>query len=104
MPLTEQQKSQYRESGFVIVPRLFDAETAKQMIEHYMSMRAEGPKPGDYAGTLDEPDDPTHQYPRMINMHNWDDLTEEWAIQPELFAIVRQLINDSPVLRQTMIY
>ena len=38
-----------------------------------MQMRSEGSKPGDFGGTPDDPDDPTHQYPRLINMHNWDE-------------------------------
>jgi ectoine hydroxylase-related dioxygenase (phytanoyl-CoA dioxygenase family) len=104
MRLTEQQRSRYKEYGYLIVSGLFDGETAKQMIEHYMAMRAEGPKPGDSGGTPDEPDDPTHKYPRMINMHKWDGLTENWAQQGNLLAIVNQLIDDSPVLRQTMLY
>ncbi len=104
MRLTEEQRNRYRESGYLLVTGLFDGETAKRMIEHYMAMRAEGPKPGDSGGTPDEPDDPTHKYPRLINMHRWDRLTESWAQQANLLSIVNQLIDDSPVLRQTMLY
>ena len=104
MRLTNQQKNQYQESGFVIVSGLFDPGTAKQMIAHYMTLRAEGSKPGDFGGTADKPDDPTHKYPRMINMHDWDELSKGWAMQVELLSVAEQLINDKPVLRQTMIY
>ena len=37
-------------------------------------------------------------------MHNWDTLTGEWATQGTLLRIVEQLIEDTPVLRQTMLY
>ena len=104
MRLTNQQKNQYQESGFVVVSGLFDPGTAKQMIDHYMTLRAEGSKPGDFGGTADQPDDPTHKYPRMINMHEWDELSKGWAMQAELLSVAEQLINDKPVLRQTMIY
>ncbi len=104
MNLTSEHQNQYADSGFVVVPGLFDRKTAKQMVEHYMVMRAEGPKPGDSGGTLDQPDDPNHKYPRMINMHNWDELTERWAMQTDLLSAVEGLIDDTPVLRQTMIY
>ena len=104
MRLTEEQRNRYQESGYLLVTGLFDGETAEQMIDHYMKMRAEGPKPGDSGGTPDEPDDPTHKYPRMINMHRWDQRTENWAQQANLLSIVNQLIDDTPVLRQTMLY
>ena len=104
MNLTSEQKNQYAEAGFVVVPGFFDKNTVKQMIDHYMAMRAEGPKPGDSGGTLDQPDDPTHKYPRMINMHDWDTLTWQWALQTNLLNAVEELIDDTAVLRQTMIY
>ena len=93
MRLTNQQKNQYQESGFVVVSGLFDPGTAKQMINHYMTLRAEGSKPGDFGGTADQPDDPTHKYPRMINMHDWDELSKGWAMQAELLSVAEQLIN-----------
>jgi ectoine hydroxylase-related dioxygenase (phytanoyl-CoA dioxygenase family) len=40
----------------------------------------------------------------MINMHNWDTLTGEWAMQETMLELVEQLIDDKPVLRQTMLY
>ena len=42
--------------------------------------------------------------PRMINMHRWDETTEGWAQQADMLAIVNQLIDDTPVLQQTMLY
>ncbi len=104
MRLSDEQIHQYQETGFFVVPGLFDTATAQQMIQHYMKRRAEGPKLGDSGGTTDHPEDPNHQYPRMINMHNWDTLTGEWAMQDTLLGIVEQLIDDKPVLRQTMLY
>ncbi len=104
MRLSDAQVHQYNETGFLVVSGLFATATAQQMIEHYMDRRAEGPKSGDSGGTTDHPEDPNHQYPRMINMHNWDTLTGEWAMQATMLALVEQLINDKPVLRQTMLY
>ena len=104
MRLSEAQIHQYREAGFLVVSGLFDTATAQQMIQHYMMRRAEGPKSGDSGGTTDHPEDPNHRYPRMINMHNWDALTGEWAMQSTMLELVEQLIDDKPVLRQTMLY
>lgn len=104
MLLSDAQIHHYKVAGFLVVPGLFDTATAQQMIQHYMNRRAEGPKSGDSGGTTDHPEDPNHQYPRMINMHNWDVLTEDWAMQGTMLGFVEQLIDDKPVLRQTMLY
>ena len=104
MPLTPQQRDHYKEQGFVVIPHLFSPATVTLMREHYMKRRAEGPKPGDSGGTTDHTDDPNHQFPRMINMHNWDELTQEWSTDTDVLAITEQLIDDTPVLLQTMLY
>ncbi|MDE0688187.1 MAG: phytanoyl-CoA dioxygenase family protein [Candidatus Poribacteria bacterium] len=104
MHLTAQQRDHYKEQGFVVIPHLFDTATVTLMREHYMKRRAEGPKPGDTGGTTDHADDPNHQFPRMINMHNWDELTEEWAADTNLLTVTEKLIDDTPVLLQTMLY
>ena len=104
MYLTPQQQAHYKEQGFVVIPHLFDTATVKLMRDHYMKRRAEGPKPGDTGGTSDHADDPNHQFPRMINMHNWDTLTQEWASDTNLLSVTEQLIDDTPVLLQTMLY
>ena len=74
------------------------------MIEHNMRMRSEGPKPGDHGGLSDHPEDPNHQFPRMINMQSWDEKTNEWSENPGILSSVSQLIDDQPVLNQTMLY
>ena len=55
MRLSDAEIHHYKETGFLIVPGLFDTETAQQMIQHYMERRAEGPKSGDSGGTTDHP-------------------------------------------------
>ncbi len=104
MHLTPQQRDHYKEQGFVVIPNLFDAARVTSMREHYMNRRAEGPKPGDTGGTTDYLDDPNHQFPRMINMHVWDELTQEWATDTNLLTVTEQLLEDTPVLLQTMLY
>ena len=104
MPLTPQQVAQYNDVGYVVEPGLFEVDTARLMMEHYMRMRVEGPKPGDHAGLKEHPEDSNHQYPRMINMQNWDEQTEQWSRSASMLESVAQLIEDEPVLEQTMLY
>ena len=104
MRLTDQQIFQYEEDGFVIVPGLFDTTTVQEMAEHYMNLRAEGLKPGDYSGTADHPEDANHKYPRMLNMHQWDKISEKWVMWPDLLTPLEQLLRDKPVIYQSMVY
>lgn len=102
--LSEDLVRRYDENGYLVVSALLPRSLVTRMIEHYMTMRAEGPKPGDSGGTSDQPDDPNHRYPRMIDMHRWDELTVELAHRPETIAIASQLLRDEAVLHQTMVY
>jgi ectoine hydroxylase-related dioxygenase (phytanoyl-CoA dioxygenase family) len=101
--LTDDLVHHYQHHGYVVIPKLFSADAA-EMIEYFMSMRAEGPKPGDFGGTKDQSTDPTHAYPRLINMHEWDDKSAKWAMRDEVKHIVSALIKDEAILNQTMVY
>ncbi len=102
LTLTPAQIKQYHEQGYLVVPGLFPTAEVARLLEHYMAMRAAGPKPGDY--TVEDKNDPINQFPRMINMHNWDPVTVTASADPGMLAAVKQLIDDEPVLNQTMFY
>lgn len=104
MQLTDAQIQQYNDDGFIIVRGVFDGATVQQMREHYMKMRAEGPKPSDMGGDPNNPDDPLNKYPRLIQMHNWDEQSGAWANDSKILDILRQLFDGEPVLNQTMLY
>ena len=104
MAATKADVTHYQDEGFVVLKGLFTPDEAAQMRDHYMALRAEGPKPGDFGGTKDQPDDPTHQYPRMIQMHKWDKLSEQWATDPRIIESASALMDDPAVMIQTMIY
>lgn len=102
--LTDSQVQQFQRDGYLVVPGAYSQTDVATMIEHYMHVRAQGPKPGDTGGTQDQPDDPNHKYPRMINMHDWDEPSDAWARRPDLLAAATALMQDDALLRQTMLY
>ncbi|MFW6059920.1 MAG: phytanoyl-CoA dioxygenase family protein [Phycisphaeraceae bacterium] len=104
MQLDHEQKETYREQGYLVMPGLFPEQTVREMTEHYMRRREEGGKPGDMGGRSDDPNDPLNRYPRMINMHKWDERTGQWAQNTALLSVVQQLLDDRPRLHQTMLY
>lgn len=99
---------QYTASGFHIARALFAASEIAAMTRHYMAMRAAGTYPGDFAGVPPWNDpgatDPLAQYPRLINMHDWDTQTRIWMTDPRLIEIATVLMGQRPRLIQTMVY
>jgi ectoine hydroxylase-related dioxygenase (phytanoyl-CoA dioxygenase family) len=98
----------YAANGYHVERGLFSESEAAEMIDHYMKLRAEGPKPGDFAGVktrtaLDAPD-PLNDFPRFIQMHNWDERTRSWMSDPRLVSVVSALMGQTPELMQTMLY
>jgi len=103
MKLTREQIQQYHDQGFLVVP-LVDEATCRAMIDHYMDMNARKLAPHIMGGDPGNAADPLNKYPRPINMHPWDAKTDEWSKMPAVHDVVRQLINDEPVMHQTMLY
>lgn len=97
-------QAQYSRDGYVIVSQLFSADEVAQLTEHYMALRAQGPKPGDFAGVDAQSNDPLKQFPRMIHMHRWDEQSLQWLIDTRLNQVMTALLGAEPYAVQTMLY
>jgi phytanoyl-CoA hydroxylase len=99
-------RHQYTAYGYHIEHGLFSKEEAGQMREHYMALSAEGPHPGDFAGVATKSGavDPQVKYPRLIQMHEYDEPSRLWMNAPRLADIVTALMGQKPRLLQTMVY
>jgi len=94
----------FEEHGYYVARGLFSAEEVREMRDHFMARRSEGPKPGDMGGDPRKANDPLNKFPRMINMHKWDPKTEQWQKDPRLTKLAGHLIGDGVELCQTMLY
>jgi len=103
-PATATLVAHYQRHGYVVATRLFAAATTRQMRDHFMARRAEGAKPGDMGGDPSRLEDPLNRYPRMINMHQWDQPTARWSADPALLALAGACIGQRAMLNQTMLY
>ena len=103
-PLTAAQKQFFDANGYVIVPGVFSAEEVAELREHFMRLRAEGAKPGDFAGIDLNSDDPLKRYPRMIHMHRWDETSVRWLLDARLNRCLTGLLGQEPFAVQTMLY
>lgn len=102
--ITEPLKQSYHEEGYVVVRGLFSAEEAATYRQHYLTLRRRGTYP--YDGKLLETNtnDPLKLYPRLMQMHKWDDTTLDWLTHPRINACMTALLGREPYAVQTMLY
>ena len=103
--LTQEHQTFYNANGFVVVKGLFTPDEVSRLCDHYMDLRARGAYPGDMvADTKKGDDDPLVQFPRMIHMHRWDDVSLRWLLDERLNECLTGLLGAEPLAVQTMIY
>ncbi|MEO8606467.1 MAG: phytanoyl-CoA dioxygenase family protein [Chloroflexota bacterium] len=109
---------QYQNQGYVIVRGLFSPEETTALREHFMKLREGNSFPGDFAGVpriladviktndsyRDDEPDPLKDYPRMIHMHRWDEISLHWLLEPRVRDVLASLLGTDPYAVQTMLY
>lgn len=96
--------SGYQRDGYVIARGLFTSSEVQHFVDHFMAMRAGGPRPGDFPDYDPASENPLQRFPRMIHMHRWDELSWRFFIDPRLTSRVAALLGGEPNLVQTMVY
>ena len=102
--ISTQDKYFYDENGYYIARQVFTPEEVAYYRDYYMALRAEGPKPGDYGATTHRDNDPLYKFPRMINMHHWDEVSRNWLLDTRLRDLLTALSGITPAAVQTMLY
>jgi ectoine hydroxylase-related dioxygenase (phytanoyl-CoA dioxygenase family) len=104
MTITPDLRAGWDNDGYCVVRGLFSADECAALRDHYMTLRAEGPKPGDSAGIDIGSADPLKRYPRMIHMHHWDARSLRWMTDARLNHVMTGLLGRAPLAVQTMLY
>jgi phytanoyl-CoA hydroxylase len=102
--ITLEQKKQFDEQGYLVLRGLFSADEVKAFTDHYMALRQEGTKPGDFSGVDLSSSDPLKKFPRMIHMHRWDSISLKWMLDQRIGAALTGLMGTEPYAVQTMLY
>ncbi len=118
--LTTSQIEQYQRDGYFIARGLFAPEEITRLRAHYMALREGQEHPGDFAGVpvqrilgdsaktgdllFEDRPDPLKQYPRMIHMHRWDEISLHWLLDKRLNRQLTALLGCEPYAVQTMLY
>jgi phytanoyl-CoA hydroxylase len=98
-------RDQFRQEGYGIARGLFSAEETIAYREHYMQVRETGHYPHDLVNQWDEGEnDPLKRYPRLFNMHRWDDMSRQWLLHPRLRQCLNSMLGRDPYAIQTMLY
>ena len=97
-------KDEFDRSGYTLVRGLFERDEAEGLREHYMTLRRRGSYSGDESGVAAGSRDPLRRYPRMAQMHRWDDISLQWLIDPRIDRVLTTLLDKSPYAVQTMLY
>ncbi|MEV0291127.1 phytanoyl-CoA dioxygenase family protein [Kribbella sp. NPDC050820] len=104
----ENQASTYKEefdrTGYTLVRGLFSSDEAERLRDHYMELRKRGSDPHDFAGHTSANRDPLRRYPRMAQMHRWDDVSLGWLTDERIDQVMTALLGRSPYAVQTMLY
>jgi len=102
--VTKQDKEFYAKNGYAVVKGVFSPEECEAYREHFMTLRAEGAKPGDMVADTRKIGDPLKAYPRMIHMHRWDEPSLQWVLDPRLEECLTAFLGTEPLAVQTMLY
>ncbi len=97
----------YAARGYHIERSLFSADEAAERSAHYMEINRQGPHPGDFVGVprrTGTGPEPLLAYPRLIQMHEWDSLSEKWMNDPRIVRLVTDIMGQEPCVLQTMVY
>jgi phytanoyl-CoA hydroxylase len=107
----------YERQGYAIAKGLFSAEEVSRLRAHYMALRPaeeftgntiglpeKDPGSGDAVDRPDDKPDPLLKYPRMIQLHRWDEVSLQWMLDERLDEHLTALLGESPFAVQTMLY
>jgi phytanoyl-CoA hydroxylase len=97
-------KGKFDRDGCQVALRLFAPEEVDRLREHFMTLRRRGSYPLDLVGERPGSRDPLRRYPRMAQMHRWDDTTLRWLLDRRIRRWLTALLGAEPYAVQSMLY
>lgn len=102
--LTPNQKRQFDEDGYLLVPGLFteeQAEEVKQTFEEISHMTI----PGHFVPDLNpETSDPLRRYPRVMHPHRFNETAMRYMLHKPVLHVLEDLFQEEPIAAQSMYY
>lgn len=102
--LSGEAKRTFDEQGYVVARGLFTRQEVDRYLDYYMELRHHPQCTSDTKVRAPITNDPLLQFPRLMQMHRWDDLSMRWLIDARINAWLTGLLGQSPYAVQTMFY
>jgi len=102
--ITSNPKVQFLEQGYCLVKGLFSKPEAADLLAHYMEIRHRPEGEAMAFETQNESSDPLTRFPRMMNMHEWDDISLKFLLDSRIEKLLIEITNEVPYAVQTMMY
>ncbi len=102
--MSESSNTQYDRDGYTVARGLFTATEVDELREHYVTLRQRGSYADDVVGVDTRSRDPLKRYPRMAQMHRWDETSLRWLLDTRLRRQLTNLLGAEPFAVQTMLY
>lgn len=99
-----EQRASYDQNGFLVVPGLFAKSEAQYYLDHYMELRHHERANPDRRIRDPKKKDPLIEFPRLMQMHRWDEVTLKWMLDPRINDCMTGLLDREPLAVQTMMY
>lgn len=97
-------KGQFERDGYVVARSLFAEPEIKRLRQHYMTLRRRCRYRDDLVSVDTHSRDPLRRYPRLAQMHRWDDVTLLCLLDQRLREWLTTLLGAEPYAVQSMLY
>jgi phytanoyl-CoA hydroxylase len=98
------EKEAFDRDGYVVAQAMFRPAEVDALRAHFMTLRRRGSYAHDLVGVEPSSNDPLRTYPRMAQMHRWDDVSLRWLLDGRIGAWLTALLGVEPYAVQTMLY
>ncbi|HJP80699.1 MAG TPA: phytanoyl-CoA dioxygenase family protein [Pseudonocardiaceae bacterium] len=102
--MSESFKAAFAADGYAVARGLFSEAEVDGLREHVMALRLGRSYANDLVGVRPDSRDPLRRYPRMAQLHRWDELTLRWLLDRRLADALTLLLGAEPYAVQSMVY
>lgn len=102
--LTEEQKKQFVEEGYLLMRGLFGPNDVEQIERTFETISGQT-IPGHFVPDLNpETTDPLKRYPRVMHPHRFNETAKSYMLHEPVLAVLRDLFEEEPLAAQSMFY
>lgn len=102
--LNQADQQQFAQHGYAVARGLFTPEETAYYRDYYTELRHHPQANPDRKVRAPQSNDPLLEYPRLMQMHRWDELSLRWLTEPRINACLTALLGREPLAVQTMLY